>query len=89
MSESQTSVNNMDIDNVNLEDLSTFELEQLKKKTLINIESSFKKYEQQQKLVGQIESLIQERCCHVWQRQVDSGPYPTRWYECLKCSKIC
>ena len=87
MTENQSSGSYMDRD-VKLEELSSFELEQLKKKTLLNIESSFKKYQEQQKLVNHIEVLIQDKCCHVWQRQMDSGPYPTRWYECVKCSKI-
>lgn len=71
-----------------LEDLSSHDLDDLKKKTLIRVESSLSEYRRQLELVDQIEHLQQDRCVHVWEKQMDSGPCPSRWYQCLKCYKI-
>ena len=31
---------------------------------------------------------IQNRCDHIWIRESSGGPYPDKWNQCTKCSKI-
>ena len=31
---------------------------------------------------------IQKKCIHDWRREIDSGPYPEKWYRCSKCCMI-